>query len=50
MNEYLIGALVLFVGGYVASIYTWPKLREKISGVEAEIERLKKAIEALKDR
>lgn len=33
---------VLFIaGGYVASIYTWPWLRTKFIGAEAEAEKLR---------
>lgn len=34
-------AAVFGVGGYVASIFTWPKVREWISGKEVELEALK---------
>jgi hypothetical protein len=34
-------AIGLFVGGYVASIFTWPWLRKKALGAEGEIERLR---------
>ena len=43
----MILVLVALVGGYVASIYTWPALRTWIVGVEAEISRLQDRISKL---
>lgn len=40
----------LLAGGYVASIYTWPKLKEWVNGAEVEIEKLKTKIGNLKDK
>lgn len=34
-------------GGYVASIFTWPKVREWISGAEVELDALKQKAKAL---
>ncbi len=45
--EFFVG-LVLFAAGYTASVYTWPTLRKWWVGAEAEVERLKKAIEVLR--
>jgi len=38
----------LLVGGYVASIYTWPWLRTKLQGAEAEVKALEARVLALK--
>ena len=35
MGDLIIG-IVIFAGGYVASVYSWPKLREWMKGAEAE--------------
>ncbi len=40
--------LGLFLGGYAASIFTWPKVKEWVNGASAEIESLKTRIEELK--
>ncbi len=38
----------LLAGGYAASIYTWPWLRTKVQGVEAEVKALTARADALK--
>ena len=38
----------LLVAGYVASIYTWPWLRTKLQGAQAEITALEARAAALK--
>lgn len=41
---------VLFIaGGYVASIYTWPWLRTKLLGAQAEADRLRARANAVLD-
>lgn len=42
------GDMVIAVVAYVAAIYTWPWLRTKLMGVEAEVEALLARAEALK--
>ena len=39
---------VLFVTGYVASIYSWPKVKIWVNGTEAEIASLELKAAALK--
>jgi hypothetical protein len=39
---------VLFVAGYVASIYSWPKLKVWINGTQAEIASLEAKAAVLK--
>jgi hypothetical protein len=41
--------MALFVGGYVASIYTWQWVRTKWSGIETEIIKLEARAQALKE-
>ena len=40
--------LVLFAAGYVASIYSWPKIKIWINGTQAEIASLEAKAAALK--
>ena len=49
MNSILWFA-VAAAGGYVASVFTWPKLREWFRGVEAEIKQLEQKLKALRDK
>lgn len=42
--------IILFAGGYAASIYTWPTVRYLANGAEAEMDRLRKALDVLKGR
>jgi F0F1-type ATP synthase membrane subunit b/b' len=46
MTFFLIAALL--IGGYVASIYTWPKAKLIINGAETEIRALEDKAKALK--
>ncbi len=46
MGELFIG-IFIFAGGYVAGIYTWPKLREWMKGAEAEALSLREKARAL---
>ena len=39
---------VLFVAGYVASIYSWPKIKVRVNGARAEIANLEARVAALK--
>lgn len=39
--------VLMVVGGYAASVYTWPWIRTKFTGVEAEISSLIAKVEAL---
>ena len=39
---------VLFAAGYVASIYSWPKIKVWVNGTHAEIANLEARITALK--
>jgi hypothetical protein len=42
----LIGDVLLVVGGYVAAIYTWPKIKVLVNGLENEARALRlKAID-----
>jgi hypothetical protein len=43
-----IGFVAIFAGGYVVSIFTWPWLRLKLIGGEAEYQKLKARIESIK--
>lgn len=45
---YVFLDFVLFAGGYVGSIYSWPWLRTKLQGIEAEITALEARAAALK--
>ena len=38
---------LLFAAGYAASIYTWPSIRTKIIGVEAEANALRDRASAI---
>jgi len=40
--------VVLFAAGYAAAVYTWDKARTIVTGVEAEVARLRARIMALK--
>jgi hypothetical protein len=44
---WIIAALI---GGYVAAIFTWPKIRTRIVGAEAEIASLREKARALEAR
>ena len=39
---------VLFVAGYAASIYSWPKIKVWVNGAQAEIANLEARVAALK--
>ena len=39
---------VLFAAGYVASIYSWPKIKVWVNGTRAEIANLEAKVAALK--
>jgi len=39
---------VLFIAGYVASIYSWPKIKVWVNGTRAEITSLEARVAALK--
>jgi len=41
--------VVAFIGGYAASIYSWPKLKVWINGAQAEAEALRAKADALID-
>ena len=43
-------AFALFAGGYTASVYTWPKVKEWVNGAENEIASLRARIDALKGK
>jgi len=45
---YVVLDIALFVGGYVASIYSWTWLSTKIKGAEATIASLESTIAAIK--
>ena len=45
--ELLFSFLLPLVAGYVASIYTWPWIRAKWNGLEAEAAALKAKADAL---
>jgi hypothetical protein len=40
--------LVVLLAGYAGSVYSWPWLRTTVTGVEAEVAKLKARITALK--
>ena len=42
--------VVLFAGGYLASIYSWPTIRIWANGVTEEVERLRAKAEKLEAR
>lgn len=44
----IIAVVAIFAGGYVASIFSWPWLRPKLIGAQAEYAKLKAAIDKLK--
>lgn len=37
----IIGDVLLFVGGYVAAIYTWPRVKVLWNGLETEARALR---------
>ncbi|MGB3490783.1 MAG: hypothetical protein WBA62_22060 [Xanthobacteraceae bacterium] len=37
----LIGDVLLLVGGYVAAIYTWPRVKVLVNGLENEARALR---------
>lgn len=39
---------VVFAAGYVASIYSWPRIKLWVNGAQAEISRLEATASALK--
>ena len=39
---------VIFAAGYVASIYSWPKIKLRVNGAQAEIASLESRAAALK--
>jgi hypothetical protein len=39
---------VLFAAGYVASIYSWPRIKVWVNGAQAEIANLEARVAALK--
>ena len=41
---------VLFVAGYIASVYSWPKIRMAINGVSAEAADLRQKAAQLEAR
>lgn len=43
----LIGDIAFLIGGYVASIYTWPRLKVLINGAQAEAAKLRAKADAL---
>lgn len=45
----VFGDVIVFIGGYVASIYTWQWVRTKWSGAETELAKLEARIKALKE-
>ena len=46
MTPWLIG--LSFIGGYAASIYTWPKVKVWVNGVEVEIQSARDRISQLR--
>lgn len=44
----IIAVVAIFAGGYVASIFSWPWLRLKMIGAQAEYEKLKERIDTIK--
>ena len=43
-----IAIVLAFFGGYFASIYSWPKVRLWVNGIETEIRALEDKAKALK--
>ena len=39
--------VLVFTGGYVASIYTWPYIRATVLGVEGEVALLRDRVNAV---
>lgn len=37
----LIGDVLLLVGGYVAAVYTWPRVKALVNGLENEARALR---------
>ena len=46
-NGAFLLVILAAVGGYVASVFTWPALRTKVLGVEAEVASLKARVTSL---
>lgn len=43
-------SLALIAGGYIAAVFTWPKVKELINGAETEIHALEAKAKALRDK
>ena len=46
----ILWIIAALAGGYVASIYTWPKVKVWVNGAETEIAKLKAYVKALEAR
>ena len=42
--------VIAVAGGYVASIYTWPKIRTVMTGAQSEIKSLEQRIMQIKNK
>lgn len=47
---YYFYGFLIFVGGYAASIYTWPAVRGALSSIETEVRRAEDRLRALRDK
>ncbi len=45
----IIGDVAIAAGAYVAAIFTWPWLRTKLLGAQAEVDRLRARANAVID-
>lgn len=48
MGFTIFGDVILFAAGYAVSVYTWPWLRTKLMGAQAEVTSLEARAAALK--
>lgn len=43
----VLGDIALIIGGYVAYIYTWPKIKVIVNGAQTEVAKLRAKANAL---
>ncbi len=48
--SFLVLLIIVFVGAYILSIYTWPTVKVWINGAQVEIKALEDKIAALKSK
>ena len=43
----MVNVVIAFVAGFCVSVFVWPWVRTKITGLEGELERLKNDVKAV---